>query len=86
MNKNILIDNIMSYLEDITSKICRKGFTIEAAEYISEENEFLKVVIYNPEGEMVKGSLELIRTNNPKASRRDIIRTYFNLLNEGLLK
>ena len=84
--KNNFFNDIMSYLEDITSKICRFGFTIEAAEYISEENEFLKVVIYNPNGEIVKGSLELIRTNNIKASRRDIIRMYFNLLKDGLLR
>lgn len=86
MRKNIFIDEVMLYLEDITSKICRFGFSIEAAEYISEKKDFIAVAVFNPEGEMVKGSLELIRTNSIKSSRRDIIRTYFNLLNEGLLK
>lgn len=84
--KNNFANDIMSYLESITDKVCRKGFTIEAAEYIYEDKDFIAVAIYNPDGEIVKGSLELIRTNNPKASRRDIIRTYFNLLNKGLLK
>lgn len=84
--KNNFANDIMSYLESITDKVCRKGFTIEAAEYISEDKDFIAVVIYNPDGEIVKGSLELIRTNNIKASRRDIVRMYFRALKDGLLK
>lgn len=86
MKTNIFVNNILSYLEDLTSEICRNGFTIEAGEYISENNEYLKVVIYNPEGEMVKGSLVLIKTRGFRAYSREIRRTYFNLLNKGLLK